>query len=152
MKRKILGDFGELLVEKKLASKGHEILSRQYRKWGGEIDVISRIEGVLYFTEVKTRVVKGDKALSHKDLASIGLNRVKVRNIIRCAQHFVNSTDLGLKPSRWQVNACLLEVQFSQSANMDMVKSTEDLVGLFRRGDMKVTVSTFDNLNLEVFD
>lgn len=152
MNRKLLGDFGELLVERRLVSKGHKILSRQYRKWGGEIDVISRIDGVLYFTEVKTRVVKGENALSHKDLASIGLNRVKVKNIVRCAQHFVNSTDIGLKPIRWQVNACLLEVQFSRAVNKGTVKDMGDLIKLFQKGDMKVIVSTFDNLNLEVFD
>ena len=49
------GKLGEDAVCEMLRKKGHEILSRNYRKRVGEIDIISRKDGFIVFTEVKTR-------------------------------------------------------------------------------------------------
>lgn len=46
---------GEFLAAKFMESKGYEILCKNFRKKGGEIDLISRDQNFLIFTEVKTR-------------------------------------------------------------------------------------------------
>jgi putative endonuclease len=58
--KKITGDKGEDLVAKLLEKRGHKIISRNFWKPWGEIDIISEENGILHFTEVKTVTVKND--------------------------------------------------------------------------------------------
>ena len=50
-----LGNLGEDIAAKRLASKGYEILERQWHCKHKEIDIIARKDNVLVFVEVKTR-------------------------------------------------------------------------------------------------
>lgn len=50
-----LGKYGENLAVRYLEKKGHEVLARNYRFGRGEIDIISRFNGIVVITEVKTR-------------------------------------------------------------------------------------------------
>jgi len=52
---KIRGDFGENAVSEYLFERGFEIIARNYRKRGGEIDVIAVFKETVAFIEVKTR-------------------------------------------------------------------------------------------------
>ena len=54
---KQLGDRGEQVVVDYLEASGHEIVARNYKTKLFEVDIISRKERVLYFTEVKYRGV-----------------------------------------------------------------------------------------------
>lgn len=54
---KQLGDRGEQVVVDYLEASGHEIIARNYKTKLFEVDIISRKEPVLYFTEVKYRGV-----------------------------------------------------------------------------------------------
>ena len=49
------GNRGELLAAKEMKKMGYEILAQNYRKPSGEIDIIAQKDGILVFTEVKTR-------------------------------------------------------------------------------------------------
>ena len=53
--RKGIGDIGEKMACEYLRGKGYEILGRQVRTPHGELDIVSRKEGVYHFIEVKTR-------------------------------------------------------------------------------------------------
>ncbi len=55
MNKKELGDFGENVAAYYLEKKGYTILKRNFRVKGGEIDIISAKDGIIAFTEVKTR-------------------------------------------------------------------------------------------------
>ena len=50
-----LGNVGEEKVAEFLASKGHEIIARNFRTKYFEIDIISKLDDSLFFTEVKYR-------------------------------------------------------------------------------------------------
>ncbi len=50
-----LGRRGERLAEQKLQTCGYEIVARNYRCAGGEVDLVARQAGVLVFVEVRTR-------------------------------------------------------------------------------------------------
>ena len=52
---KQLGDLGEQVVVDYLEASGHEIVARNYKTKLFEVDIISRKNEVLYFTEVKYR-------------------------------------------------------------------------------------------------
>ena len=56
---KAKGDRGEEAVCKYLTASGHEIVARNWKNKFCEIDVISRFNGVLCFTEVKYRRAGG---------------------------------------------------------------------------------------------
>jgi putative endonuclease len=49
-----IGRMGECIVANYYKKKGHTIIEQNYRKKFGEIDVISRMNGKIYFIEVKT--------------------------------------------------------------------------------------------------
>ena len=52
---KEIGDDGEEKIAKLLIKNGHEIFARNYKTKYYEIDIISKKENTIYFTEVKTR-------------------------------------------------------------------------------------------------
>ena len=52
---KNIGDYGENLALELLLNKNHKLLTRNFRKRNGEIDLITKIDDILVFTEVKTR-------------------------------------------------------------------------------------------------
>lgn len=52
---KPIGTYGEHMAEKFLLTKGHKILTKNFRCRSGEIDIISSYDNYICFTEVKTR-------------------------------------------------------------------------------------------------
>lgn len=54
-KKRTLGAYGENLAAEFLLRHKFEILARNFRVRGAELDIIAHKDGVLYFVEVKTR-------------------------------------------------------------------------------------------------
>ena len=52
---KVIGDEAEEKVSEFLAAQNHEILARNWRTRWCEIDIVSKLDGIYYFTEVKYR-------------------------------------------------------------------------------------------------
>ena len=52
--KQLIGKLGEDIAERFLVKHGHVIIERNFSVKGGEIDIISRKKGILYFTEVKS--------------------------------------------------------------------------------------------------
>lgn len=86
--KKTVGDFGEDLVEEYLRNKGYDILDRNFRKPFGEIDIITRIDEIVVFVEVKTR--------KNKDFAnpSEAVTISKQQKIIKASQAYLMENDL----------------------------------------------------------
>jgi putative endonuclease len=53
--RQLIGKKGEELACKELQRRGYTILARRYRTRFGEIDIVSEVDGVVVFVEVKAR-------------------------------------------------------------------------------------------------
>ncbi|PWK12744.1 YraN family protein [Tumebacillus permanentifrigoris] len=53
--RKQLGDFGEQVAADYLLQHGYTILDRNWRRRGGELDLVVQIGQALVFVEVRTR-------------------------------------------------------------------------------------------------
>lgn len=49
------GRLGEEMAADYLEKKGHRVLEHNYKEYYGEIDIVSAIDGILVFTEVKLR-------------------------------------------------------------------------------------------------
>jgi putative endonuclease len=52
--KKRVGNLGESLVSKYLSNRGFEFIEANYQRSWGEIDVITKKDGVIHFIEVKT--------------------------------------------------------------------------------------------------
>ena len=79
------GRRGEDIASDYLKENGYQILRRNFKSSGGEIDIIARKGTHLAFVEVKTR--------KNKDYgyASDAVDRHKIRKIIQCAKGYLMS-------------------------------------------------------------
>ena len=70
MTRRDTGNLGEDYTAKYIESKGCEILARNFRIRGGEIDIIAKSGDIIRIVEVKTRkpspLTSGEEAIDHK--------------------------------------------------------------------------------------
>ncbi|MGN7612783.1 YraN family protein [Magnetococcales bacterium HHB-1] len=80
--RQQLGGYGELLAEKHLIAQGCQIVDRNFRVRGGEIDLIALDGETLLFAEVKTRRGGG-----HPGEA---IHKRKQQQLFRIAQYFLH--------------------------------------------------------------
>ena len=97
--RKIFGGFGEDVASASLRAAGYEILARNFRGCGGEVDIIARKGGVLVMVEVKTRNTCCYGAPEE------AVDPAKARKIARCALYYQQSKGLGGLPVRLDIVA-----------------------------------------------
>lgn len=87
---KNIGDLGENAVCTYLERKGFEILKRNYRIQGGEIDIVARNSEFIIFVEVKTRKNILD--------AYESITTAKKSYILRSAQRYIYDNNIDLQP------------------------------------------------------
>jgi len=98
------GVLGEDIASKFLENKGFFIISRNYRKKYGEIDVIAKdLKGVLVFVEVKTVFSRLDGGgISPEDELSFS----KIEKTRRISEAFANShPELMNERVGWRIDA-----------------------------------------------
>lgn len=78
-----LGNYGEELIANHLIKDGYSIISRNFHKRGGEIDIIAKKGEVLAFVEVKLRQ---DIYFNNSEI----IVRSKMRKIIQTAKIFLS--------------------------------------------------------------
>lgn len=79
------GDIGESRAVKYLEQNGYDILARNYRTRGGEIDIIARKGEFIVFFEVKSLPHGNIEILTHE------LNKVKQKKIIETSKSFLQN-------------------------------------------------------------
>ncbi len=93
----IRGRLGEDYTAEYLINKGMTILYRNYRKKGGELDIVAINGSELVVTEVKTRkfgsLTDGIEAVT----------KTKIKNIIRTAQQYIDENDIDFTEMRFDV-------------------------------------------------
>jgi putative endonuclease len=78
-----LGEFGEEQALRFLKGQGYQVIARNYRWRGGEIDIIARDGDTLAFIEVKTRADEGFAPVEE------ALTQRKRERLIRTAEHYI---------------------------------------------------------------
>ncbi len=86
------GRMGEDYAARKLEQAGWEILQRNYRIRGGEIDIIANTGGYIIFAEVKLR--SEGAMVSGLEAVDTG----KMRRIVRTAQRWLLEHPCELQP------------------------------------------------------
>ncbi len=100
----IIGAAGEDFASHYLEKRGYQILKRNYlRKWG-EIDIIAKLENVLYFVEVKTRALNfhiNSREFYHPEE---NLHRRKLARIKRAIMSYLAESKVSIE-SEWEFSA-----------------------------------------------
>lgn len=94
--RKKLGYDGENFVVNYLTKHGFKIITQNYRKFFGEIDIIASKKNLYIFVEVKTR---------KSNLVAMGqlISPLKQAKIIKTAEHFIAENKLMSLTFRFDV-------------------------------------------------
>lgn len=94
---KTIGNRAEEIAAKILKNKGHLVLEKNYTEKSGEIDIISRYQGVYVFTEVKTR--------KNTDYGHPGefVDKTKQNKIIKTALSYLIKKNLQHPPIRFDI-------------------------------------------------
>lgn len=91
------GDLGEDLAVRILADKGYRILARNFRRPGGEIDIIAQEGRTYVFVEVKQR------SSSRYGSAADAVDYAKCKRIVRTAMRWLAENRLDDVPVRFDV-------------------------------------------------
>lgn len=88
MDNSYIGRKGEDIAALFLERNGHTIVSKNYRMKFGEIDVVSRKDGTLYFIEVKSFAKETEgKGLSYRIEERV--DRSKLQKLARVIEHYL---------------------------------------------------------------
>jgi putative endonuclease len=99
--RRALGRWGEDLAARHLASKGYEIMNRNWRCEYGEIDLVARDAGCLAFVEVRTR--RGRTLGTPEE----SITPAKQARLIELAEAYLQAHDW---PGHWRIDVVAVEV------------------------------------------
>ena len=91
------GNYGETAALGFLQARGYTILERNYKCFGGEIDIIAKHNEYIVFVEVKYR-----KSLA-AGLPRIAVTRAKQRQIAKAALGYISQTGLDNTDFRFDV-------------------------------------------------
>ena len=96
LSRKALGDYGEGLVARWYETRGYQVLNRQWRCPGGELDLVVSRGDLVVFCEVKTR-----KSLDFGGAEVVGW--AKQGRLRRAAAAYLSSRDGFVPEVRFDV-------------------------------------------------
>lgn len=99
--RQAIGRHAEQYAEKYLHQQGLQLLQRNYRCRGGEIDLIMTDDETLVFVEVRYRRHQGFGG------AAASVDRYKQQRLLVAAQHYLQKHHAGNHPCRFDVVAVM---------------------------------------------
>jgi len=123
LERQRLGNVGEELAARELASRGYAILERRYRTEYGEIDIVATDGDTLVFVEVRPRASGefGDAAESVTD--------AKKRRVTRMAIDYLARHDIIDRACRFDVVA--IDDALSDTPEITVYAAAFDAAGRF---------------------
>ncbi|MBI5079167.1 YraN family protein [Candidatus Wolfebacteria bacterium] len=103
------GNFGEDIACKYLVNNGYKIISRNFRKPWGEIDIITKApDKTLVFTEVKTVGKQSENSITAEDQ----LTKSKLTKIKKTASLYAGHYPELIKENKgWQIDLLALTVK-----------------------------------------
>lgn len=95
------GQVGEDAAARFLRSEGYRVLERNWRRGRLELDIVCRQGDTLVFVEVKTR------GAGSRGTPADGLDRAKMRNLVRAANLYLSEHECWDEPCRFDLVAVL---------------------------------------------
>ena len=99
--RRDLGDFGERVAAHRLEASGMQILARNVRTRGGEIDIVARDGDDVVFVEVRTR-------RNLPGVAAESLAGPKLRRMWQCAMDYCEAA--GIPPECARIDVVSIDL------------------------------------------
>ncbi len=109
-KKQMIGQEGELLAKDYLSQQGYQVLTQNYRKSTGEIDLICLDGEEIVFVEVKART---NLRFGTPELA---VDQTKLKKIIETGFHYLSETDS--EAQAWRVD--VVAILFTSSASPEI--------------------------------
>ena len=125
--KQVVGAIGEDTACKYLQQHGHTIITRNYRKKWGEIDIISKKKGNLHFIEVKTVSRENLEKVNHETDAyrpEENVHPKKLQRLARTVQTYLLEKDI--EDTNWQLD--VVAVYLNLKAKKAKVWVTEDVI------------------------
>jgi putative endonuclease len=114
--RKSLGREGEELACRYLRSRGFRIIGTNYRRQGGEIDIIARSRNLIVFCEVKTRI--GTESPE-------GYGGIQQHRLVELAERFLAEKSDSL-PCTYDVRFDFISVSEGEGGKLEIREHIED--------------------------
>jgi len=127
--KQVVGALGEEIASKFLINKGFTVITRNYWKKFGEIDIVAKSDGRIHFVEVKTVSRENLKDIEKETLDSFrpedNVHPWKLKRLSRAIQVYLSENKLG-DETDWQfdVVTVLLDVK-NKIAKVNMM---EDII------------------------
>ena len=108
------GQQGEQMVMDHLRDQGFQILTHNYKKFFGEVDIIAKKKDVIAFVEVKAR--KNSKVSLHSLITYS-----KQQKIIKVAQTYIKEYGISLAHTTLRFDVALLHLQDQQAPQLTYI-------------------------------
>ena len=129
MKQNDVGKHGEDIAANYLLNKGYELLGRNYLKKWGEIDIITKKDGVLHFVEVKTVTRETSRLVNHETSNYFrpedNVHPWKVKRLKRAMQSYLAEHELSIE-SEWQFD--LITIYLERGSDRFDLYFMDDLI------------------------
>lgn len=122
MNSKKLGNFGEKIARKYLKGKKYRILSQNFKRKWGEIDIVGKKKDKIIFFEVKTILEK--QGFMPEDEISLK----KKRQLRKMAQIYLSENKISFD-NPWQIDIIAIEVlsDFQKAKIRHLENAIEDI-------------------------
>ena len=115
------GDIGEDIAVRYLVQKGYRIIVRNYKNKVGEVDIIAKKAGSIYFFEVKTRSSREGEAF----LPEQSVNHAKQETLRKVCRMYLSENKYALS-QQWQID--ILAITLNKSTQEASVRHIENAV------------------------
>jgi putative endonuclease len=123
-RRRARGELGEQFATRHLAAHGYEILERNFRTRGGELDVVAANARCIVFCEVKTRVADG-RSGPLRGIDAIG--QLKRRRLRALAGQWLRARPVGPeRPARARLRFDAIDVTISPGGALVALEHVPD--------------------------
>ena len=107
-KNKDIGNRGEDLVAKFLVKQGYSVISRNYLKPWGEIDIVAKNKGIIHFVEVKAKEIKAESEKNSPNYRPEDhMHSWKVQRFRRVIESWIVEKDYE---GEWQIDVAIAYV------------------------------------------
>jgi putative endonuclease len=111
-REKELAEVGEKIACEHLRKKGHTVLHRRYRYDRAEVDIVSETDGMLVFTEVKTR----ESCYLTEPLQLVP--QKKQRQLIKAADGYLKERN-EQRPSRFDIMIIVHNTEYTRIEHIE---------------------------------
>ncbi len=106
-----IGNIGENIAATFLESKGYRILTRNYNKKWGEIDIVAQMGNITHFVEVKTISRESKSSVSREKDAEYrpeeNMHRKKIERLQRAMQSYLGEFNIE---GEWQLDLVAVKI------------------------------------------